>query len=328
MTSQTPGRFPPFRLQRGSETRTVIRHAQPLLRCRDHKGRTEQHWGDCAMRFRSRSKARAGDEPDTRAVQAPTQAAFSVGASVQLTAHAAVFPMGSTGKVIAVTLDGGLPVYELSMDANNKNPVQVPARNLKPLPGHFDVGTRVRLTQEFVAKVQDQNLAVDMDTFWAVGHSGELDGADLAYRKGATGTVMFWPEGFDEYSIQLDRSIRRLNGLPKDLFVHSSKIERISGATVVIPDEEGGFSVHQLFAYLDRVVIREDVPMQNGEIYEKGMTGNIMPVSFQLPVFDIMETSWQTHAYTVRFGWDPSNYSDGFFAELPAKVLQLESDLI
>jgi len=280
------------------------------------------------MRFRSRSKERSGDEPHTRAVPVPTQAAFSVGASVQLTAHTAVFPMGSTGKVIAVTMDGGLPSYELSMDANNANPVQVPARKLKPVPGHFDVGARVRLTQEFVAKVQDQGLAVDMDTDWAVAHSGELGGAHQPYSKGTTGTVMFRPEGFDEYVIQLDSSIRRLDGSPKDLIVRSSKLERIRGATVVTPDGEGGFSVHQFFAYLDRVVLREDVPMQNGEIYSKGMTGVIMPVSFQLSLVEMMEASWQTHSYTVRFGWDPSNSSEGFLADLPVKVLQLESDLI
>jgi hypothetical protein len=267
------------------------------------------------FRFRSRSKERPGEGDGPPAAPEPTQAAFPVGERVEFTSHVQVFPEGSTGEVTSVSVEGGTISYEVVLDSSsNKNRVRVPGQHLKQVmhePGVFEVGTRVRLTEQFEGHLWDKDLAAETR-----GPTGE----PASYPRGTTGTVDYRHEGADEHMVKLDRSTMTLA-------VRSSKLERIPGCIRILPDGQGGHRIQQLFAYLDAVVLREEMVTEDGETRPAGSIGRINPINPHMSIVEQMEESWRTGTYTVRFEL-PSQSDSVAFRQIPAGYLQLQSDKV
>jgi hypothetical protein len=236
--------------------------------------------------FRSRSKK---PRPNTQGVTDRTQGPrLQVGERVKTTADASAHPAGSTGEVTYVDDHGGQTSYEVTFDKGSWK-ITVAADDLQRIapydPHVFEVGTRVRLKEDFAGHLWHEDIAAEMD-------GQEPKGNPVSYPAGTTGTVTMHPPGAEEVMVQLD--YQRLT-----LAVRFSKLERIRGETRVIEESDGGIRIQQLFGYLDVVRLRKDVPLQDGRVLEAGSVGGIRPMSVQLPPLQLMEECWSTGIYTI-----------------------------
>ena len=262
--------------------------------------------------FRSRSK-KPVTGPTARAVTDRTQeTTLRVGERVKTTAEASGHPAGRTGEVTYVDDHGDKTFYRVTLDEGSWK-VTATADDLERIapydPRVFEVGTRVRLTQDFAGHLWDEDIAAEMD-------GEEPKGNPVSYPAGTTGTVTMHPEGAEEIMVQLD--YKRLT-----LAVRFSKLERVRGETRVIRDSDGGMRIQQLFGYLDVVRLRKDLTLSDGRLCKAGTVGGIRPMSLHLTHVQLMEECWRTGSYPMFLAEDGP---DGPLIEVPAAALQLDSD--
>jgi hypothetical protein len=261
-----------------------------------------------------RSKAPEAESTSQASTNRRQEIEFRVGERVETTTPASGLSAGRTGEVTGElshrSEHGDETAYEVTLDEGSWK-ITATGHELKRIapydPHSFEVGTRVRLLEDFDGFLWDEDIAAEMT-------DGEPRGEQVQYKAGAVGTVVMHPPGEEVYMVQLDR--QRMT-----LAVRFSKLERIRGRTRIITEPDGGVRIQQLFGYLDVVRLREDIPLQDGTTLKKGSVGGIRPMSAQATTSQLMEECWRTGNYTIFVG-NPS----GPLYEVPSGMLQLDSD--
>ncbi|WP_132157815.1 hypothetical protein [Kribbella antiqua] len=219
-------------------------------------------------------------------------------------------PIGIEGEVTGVHADRNLPPYEVTLD-NGSMQITATAEDLERIDLHmFKVGTRVRLTQDFAGFLWDQNIAWEKD-------NPEQHCDPVSYPAGTTGTIAFdHPTIAENYLIEIDDD-------PNALAVGSSTLERIRGRTRVIEEPDGNTQICQLFDFHDAVRLRKDVTFEDGSTRNAGSGGMIDALDLHRPAAEVMRECWRTGKYGVTF----FDGAEQYHAELPWRLLQLDSDL-
>jgi hypothetical protein len=260
--------------------------------------------------FRSRSKAAAPQDPRLLAEGVAPTARFKVGDKVRLTDHFVVFPVRTVGEVLSFSQNpqGYTVLFEYSQ------PIDVPEQYLESVPPAvphvFEVGTRVRLTEDL------HGIALEK-------HQPEQESARVGLKAGETaGTVTSSEDGSDNYRVELDRD-PLTGGSVGSISVSGQKLVATEGCATVSKAPDGAVRVTQFYRYLDAVATRAKVNMYDGYPLPEGSVGPIRPMSASSPITQEMQESWRTDVYWVYF-----ECADGEprWQQFPGHLIRLESD--